>query len=227
MPLDSGLQPTLHLRCSLRKLYAAVCLAKVRHTPSIPAGVLLLFFLGTALLGCGSRTNSHFSLTPTEEFDGDFEENPAKKACSGSKSHGCASVQTSGTAVNGSFNFDDLFVRCESSSLGTNISIKNMAVEGATFQVSINLYKVTSPNGLYECMGPQVVANPPEIELKPGYCDIVTQVHSLKFSTKENERCYLTVTSQNPIQGQLLCATLTRGEHSLSIAEGSQFACQK
>lgn len=206
---------------------------RLLQRPSSSFFLILADFFKISLVGtlfggivaCGSRSNSHFALSPTDEFDPAFEPFQAKKSCETKSTHGCAALFTSGTAVNGSFNFDDMFTSCSVNANGTNIRISNMPIEGSTFDVSINLYKVTSPLGLYACEGPKVVANPPELELKPGTCDVIAQVHHLRFAARPTESCFLSITSTAPLAGNIICQVMSKGTHTLTISEGSRFTC--
>lgn len=182
------------------------------------------------LLSCGNRTNTHFTLSPTDSFDHLYEETPSSRVCESvlknDKSLGCAKVFAAGTVVNGSFSFQDLFTKCTTTANGTSIEITNANLGQATFEISISLYKVNTLSGLFSCSGPETIAIPPSIDLKPGYCAITARLYSNVFAATPGEPCYLTLSNTNPLSGQILCNHLTAKNQSISIGEGSVFSCQ-
>lgn len=162
---------------------------------------------------CGQKNTSKSSNLANNKFERLAESLAAWRQCEHTQGYGCATIRTSGSLVQGSFLFRDMFSRCDTIENTFQVKIINSLSGSATFRVLINI-----PNtevGTFVCGSGENENN----------CSVRVQLHTNETGTSVSSTCTLNIKTIHPFTGELECKPLGTADGTINIDRGSTFSC--
>jgi hypothetical protein len=165
--------------------------------------------------GCGTKLpqDSQKPTLPSEKFDRFTENIEPWKQCEHTEGYGCASIHSTGSLVQGAFDFNFIYSKCDKTESGTTVHITNSLSSRPTLSAIIKLSK--SESGTFICKGDD--ADTP--------CTVSIQVHETIATSTQQKNCYLTFRNTPPMGGEISCQALSTPRGQISISPGSTFTC--
>jgi hypothetical protein len=180
-------------------------------------GRLQLFTICTGLFvlsSCGSEAPTRQGFLPTTSFDALANEIPAWRACDHTQGYGCAFVRALGNPVRGTYEFKDIFSKCEFNAESALVSIVNSTATLPTFAITINLKQTDE--------GTQICDDG-----NSGKCHLTLSLHKAHAYSTTQDPCFVTIHSKNPLEAEVSCNALVSATGIIGVAAGSRFACPK
>jgi hypothetical protein len=176
--------------------------------------------LKTALVllspSCGAKENvaAKKHPLPSDMFIEHAEPISGWRQCEHLPGFGCATLDTTGTLVQGLFTFKDIYTRCRYDGTTTTVAIVNSTTVDPTFQLVLT---VRAPRP-----GSVVCA-----DSESRSCDAKFRLHAQYGATTDQQTCLLSIQSTVPLSGQLACSPMATPGGSLAIKSGSSFQCDQ
>jgi hypothetical protein len=189
--------------------------------PNLREGFMPNFF-STAALGaicltgmtsCGQKLKNEDKEISSKAFGRLAESIPAWRQCEHTQGYGCSTIRTSGSLVQGSFLFKEIFARCENSESGTQVRIVNSLSALSTLRIIIKIPEPTT--GTFICGAAE----------NENGCSVRIQLHTNETGSSNSATCTLKLRDVHPLTGELECKPFNTSEGSIIIDPGSTFSC--
>jgi hypothetical protein len=165
--------------------------------------------------GCGTKSpqDSPKNSMPSEKFDRFTENIEPWKQCEHTEGYGCASIHSTGSLVEGSFDFNFIYSKCDKKNSETAIHITNSLSNRPTLDILVKLSN--SESGSYICKG----------EADNSSCTVSIRIHETLATSTQQKNCVLNFRNTQPMGGEISCQTLSTHRGQISISPGSTFTC--
>jgi hypothetical protein len=165
------------------------------------------------LASCGQKLSKEDQEISSKTFARLAESIPAWRQCEHTQGYGCSTIRTSGSLVQGSFLFKEIFARCENTENGIQVRIVNSLSAMSTFRVIIKIPEPTT--GTSVCRSAE----------NENGCSVRIQIHTNETGSSNSASCTLQLKDVQPLSGELECKPFNTTEGSIIIDLGSTFSC--